>query len=71
MLTAAAIARDGLQLAGWVATQLDPNMLHYAENLQTLQQILPAPCLGTIPFLDLADDKKVTAAAEFITLPMQ
>lgn len=51
LLTAEAIARDGLRLAGWVANRIDVDMLCYEENVQTLQALLPAPCLGEIPFM--------------------
>ncbi|UTW44151.1 dethiobiotin synthase [bacterium SCSIO 12696] len=52
LLTAEAIRRDGLQLAGWVANRTQASMDCFEENLQTLQQQLPAPLLGTVPFLD-------------------
>lgn len=51
LLTAEAIANDGLELAGWVANQVDPDMACYAENVVTLSALLPAPCLGEIPFI--------------------
>ena len=49
LLTAEAIIRDGLRLAGWVANTIDPTMAALDENIQTLKQIIPAPCLGVIP----------------------
>jgi dethiobiotin synthetase len=51
LLTLEAIQRDGLQLAGWVANQLEPDMLGYDENLATLTRMVPAPMLGHIPRL--------------------
>ena len=51
LLTAEAIARDGLHLAGWVANQLDDDMLVVEENLATLAHRFHAPCIGHIPFL--------------------
>jgi dethiobiotin synthetase len=51
LLTAEAIRRDGLQLAGWVANQPGPRMDHHEENLETLRQLLGAPLLGDTPFL--------------------
>lgn len=51
LLTAEAIRRDGLSLAGWVSNQIDPDMPAYKECLTTLEQSLSAPCLGHIPFL--------------------
>jgi dethiobiotin synthetase len=51
LLTAEAIARDGLRLAGWVANQgTAVTMPQYQENLSTLSRGLPAPLLGEIPF---------------------
>ena len=51
LLTAEAIQMRGLKLAGWVANQIDPQMAAYAENLQELQQRLPAPYLGVVPWV--------------------
>lgn len=51
LLTAEAIARDGLQLAGWIANQPGPRMDCHEENLDTLRQWLPAPLLGDVPYL--------------------
>lgn len=52
VLTAEAIARDGLQLAGWVANIIDPGTSRLDANLDTLAQRLSAPCLGRVPRLD-------------------
>jgi dethiobiotin synthetase len=62
LLTAEAIVRDGLTIAGWIATQRDPGMELIAENLQTLREALPFPCLGYIPFLADPDDLDQAAA---------
>ncbi len=51
LLTAEAIARDGLQLAGWVANVIDGRTSRLEENLATLAECLPAPCLGRVPRL--------------------
>ena len=51
LLTAEAIARDGLRLAGWVANQTGEIMPSYAENLDSLRRMLPAPLLGEVPCL--------------------
>lgn len=51
LLTAEAIARDGLALAGWVANQVAGPMDCYQENLATLQNGLAAPLLGEVPYL--------------------
>jgi len=51
LLTAEAILRDGLPLVGWVANQPGERMDCHEENVQTLQRLLPAPCLGELPHL--------------------
>jgi dethiobiotin synthetase len=51
LLTAEAVRHDGLKVAGWVANQLAGQMSCYQENVQTLKQMLPAPCLGEVPYL--------------------
>ena len=52
LLTAEAIHKDGLPLAGWVANQLLSDMPVYRENLQTLVDLMPAPLIGEVPFLE-------------------
>ena len=52
LLTAEAIIADGLTLAGWVANRVDPQMAAAEENLATLERMIPAPCLGYLPYLD-------------------
>ncbi|WP_339843694.1 dethiobiotin synthase [uncultured Halopseudomonas sp.] len=51
ILTAEAIAADGLELAGWVANQVDPDMSRPQENLATLKNLIKAPYLGHVPWL--------------------
>ncbi len=55
LLAAEAIRADGLVLAGWVANQIDPDMACFDENLATLRNFLPAPCLGVLPNLNEPD----------------
>jgi dethiobiotin synthetase len=52
LLTAEAISRRGLRLAGWVANQIDPAMPVFTENVQALEQRLKAPLLGVMPYSD-------------------
>ena len=61
VLTAEAIARDGLHLAGWVANIVDPQTSRLEENLATLAERLPAPCLGRVPRLAVATPAEVAA----------
>lgn len=51
LLTAEAIRRDGLVLAGWVANQPGEIMVCHKENLDTLQRLIAAPLLGEVPQL--------------------
>ncbi|HGA2318992.1 TPA: dethiobiotin synthase [Pseudomonas putida] len=61
LLSAEAIARDGLQLAGWVANIIEPRTSRLEENLASLAERLPAPCLGRVPKLKLATADAVAA----------
>ncbi|HEX6834384.1 MAG TPA: dethiobiotin synthase [Rudaea sp.] len=61
VLSARAIEADGCRLVGWIANRIDPQMLVADENLATLRERLPAPCLGVLPYSSTLD---VRAAAE-------
>ena len=65
LLSAEAIARDGLPLAGWVANIVDPRTSRLEENLASLAERLPAPCLGRVPWLKQASAE---AVAEYLHL---
>lgn len=65
LLTAEAIRADGLRLAGWVANQPGAAMACHAENLDTLQRLLPAPLLGELPLLAPFDAR---TASQYIDL---
>ena len=68
LLTMEAIRRDGLQIAGWVANILDPEMPRLQENIDTLKQCINEPCLGTVPRID---DLSAERVADFLTVPGQ
>lgn len=61
VLSAEAIQRDGLVLAGWVANIVDPATSRLEENLATLAERLPAPCLGRVPRLEVPSAEAVAA----------
>lgn len=65
LLTAEAIHRDGLALAGWVANQPGERMHCHAENLDTLRRLLPGPCLGELPCLSPWD---AAQAAQYLDI---
>ena len=50
LLSAQAIQADGLALAGWIANQVDPHMLNYAENIAALKERMPCRMLCEIPW---------------------
>ena len=52
LLTAQAICAANLPFAGWIANQIDAEMESVTENIETLTHLLPAPCLGSVPFLE-------------------
>lgn len=52
LLTVESIRASGHRLAGWVANQVDPDMPVRDGNLATLDDLIPAPCLGVVPRLD-------------------
>ncbi|MBK1645414.1 dethiobiotin synthase [Thiocapsa imhoffii] len=51
-------ASDGV-LAGWIANQVDPNMLEQEANLATLAALIEAPCLGVVPWLERPEPREV------------
>ena len=69
VLSAEAIARDGLPLAGWVANIIEPQTSRLEENLATLAERLPAPCLGHVPRLQSAQADAVSAYLDLERLP--
>jgi dethiobiotin synthetase len=61
LLTRESIRHRGLELAGWVANRIEPDMPVAEENLATLRARLDAPCLGQLPFAP-SETAAVTAA---------
>ncbi len=67
LLTADAIQRANIPLAGWVANQIDPAMTHVPENIAALEQRIGAPLLAQFPFQTAA---KPDVAASAISIQM-
>lgn len=65
LLTAQAIANDGLPLLGWVANRINPGLAHYAEIIDVLCKKLPAPLIGELPYLPRAEQREL---AQYIDL---
>lgn len=49
-LTARAIAADGVELIGWIANEVDPDMQRQDENFELLRGRIKAPCWGRLPY---------------------
>lgn len=65
LLTAQAIATDGLPLVGWVANRINPGLAHYAEIIEVLSKKLPGPLVGELPYLPRAEQREL---AQYIDL---
>lgn len=61
LLTAESIRASGARLVGWVANQIDPDMLARDENLATLAALLGAPCLGVVPWMASTDPRHLAS----------
>lgn len=48
LLSVEAIRARGLHLAGWIANQIDPQMLRFGQNVAALEKLIPAPLLGSV-----------------------
>lgn len=68
LLTTEAILRDGLRLAGWVANEVDPAMAYLDDNIETLTRLLPAPCLGRLPWRPGQDAEAAAAYLDVASL---
>jgi len=63
LLSAAAIRADGLNLIGWIANSCSSiPMERFDENLATLDRMMGAPRIGTIPYLEELDIERAADA---------
>ncbi|WP_375753478.1 dethiobiotin synthase [Vibrio sp. HN007] len=51
MLSVEAIQNDGLEIVGWAANRINPGTEHYADIIKMLEEKIPAPKLGEIPYV--------------------
>ena len=51
LLSAEAIIADGVPFLGWVANNPTPTFDRKTENLETLEDLMPAPLLFEVPYL--------------------
>lgn len=52
LLTAEAIVARGLTIVGWIANQVDPQMLRPSASVAAIQAKIAAPLLGLVPYQD-------------------
>jgi dethiobiotin synthetase len=48
LLTCHAMQQYGVEVVGWIANCIDPEMKNRDENIETLKEWLPIPCLGVV-----------------------
>ena len=61
ILSARAIQSDGCKLIGWIGNGIDPAMQRVRENIDTLRERLPAPCLGILLYSKDRDARRMGA----------
>jgi dethiobiotin synthetase len=67
ILSARAIAADGVPLLGWIGNAIDPGMACREEQRAMLQARIAAPCIGWLPHAAEADGR---AFSGFLRLPV-
>ena len=68
LLTYEAIIRSGLQCAGWVANQIDPDFTHLQENIETLKIQFNAPLIGVVPFQESIGTEQISNLLDISSL---
>ena len=66
LLTYRAMQEEGANVAGWIANCIDPAMINREENIATLKEWLPVPCLDVINYegkIDLSSMMKMIKPA--------
>ena len=64
LLTRDAIHQDGLDLLGWVANKMDPDMSHIQENIHALVERMDAPLLGVVPHMQHCDHNAIAGCMD-------
>jgi dethiobiotin synthetase len=73
LLSARAIVADGLRLVGWIGNVMDAEYVYGDATFETLREMVPAPCLGHLPWQPDASPAAlvghVAAAVELLATP--
>ena len=64
ILTSEAIKKDGLQLKGWVANEVEPDYFTSVATVNFLRSNISAPLLGHIPFEKTPDPGKIATGLD-------
>ncbi|UGA55831.1 dethiobiotin synthase [Vibrio sp. VB16] len=59
MLSVEAIQNDGLEIIGWAANRINPGTENYADIIRMLEEKIPAPKLGEIPYVPSVKKKNI------------
>ena len=68
LLTVEAIVARGLALAGWVANHIDSGMEAVEQNVEALQERLPAPLVARIAFAAQIEPRAIAAQLDLTAL---
>lgn len=64
LLTVQAIAAAKLELAGWIASTIDPHMAGLEENVDALRSRIGAPLLGHLAYMPSPDARLLAASLD-------
>lgn len=59
-LSLAAIRDSECDVVGWIGSQVDKDMNCLQENIQTLENYLDIPCLGTLPYSNTPEPESMS-----------
>jgi dethiobiotin synthetase len=68
LLTANAVSASGLELAGWIANHIDPEMAVADDNVRALDERIGAPRIGRISFAREPDCRAISGS---LSLPVR
>ncbi len=68
LLTAKAIQDSGLPLAGWTANHCEPDTNNADEIVESLKQLIDAPCIGVVEFMDKVNAEMVVDQLDIASL---
>ncbi len=67
LLTIESMQKKSINIAGWIANSMQPEMPYLNKHIKALKKFIPAPLLGIIPYLENIEPYLV---APYIDLPL-